>query len=241
MNVLIAEDDEIQRKSLKKTIQQIDKDINVYECEDKDRAIEITSENNIDIFYIDISLKNSSGLDFAINLRKIPKYEFSFIVFLTTHVEYITQSFKQTHCYDFILKPYDTVDVVNMTKRFMLHGEKLNDTAKQKIYVIFEIIKGVSLKIYVDEIIFIEVKQRTCMVHTINGVYKVNKIALKNILKIINCNNIIQCHKSFAVNIKYISKIASVDNRLSEIYFENYDKRALLGYKFKNTILEKFQ
>ena len=90
MNVLIAEDDEIQRKSLKKTIQQIDKDINVYECEDKDRAIEITSENNIDIFYIDISLKNSSGLDFAINLRKIPKYEFSFIVFLTTHVEYIT-------------------------------------------------------------------------------------------------------------------------------------------------------
>ena len=164
-----------------------------------------------------------------------------FIVFLTTHVEYITQSFKQAHCYDFILKPYDTMDVVNMTKRFMLHGGNINNIKKQKNYVIFEIIKGINLKIYVDEIIFIEVKIRICMVHTVNGVYKVNKLTLKSILKFINCNNIIQCHKSFAVNIKYISKIVSVDNRLSEIYFENYDKRALLGYKFKNLILEKFQ
>lgn len=241
MNVLIAEDDEIQRKSLRKTIQRIDKDINIFECEDKDRALEITNKNNIDIFYIDISLKNSSGLDFAINLRKIPKYEFSFIVFLTTHVEYITQSFKQAHCYDFIIKPYDTAEVVNMTKRFMLHGRNINTISKDKVYVIFEIIKGINLKIYVDEIIFIEVKLRICMVHTVNGVYKVNKLALKNILKLINCKNIIQCHKSFAVNIKYIRKITSVDSRLSEICFENYDKNALLGYKFKNIILEKFQ
>ena len=240
MNVLIAEDDIIQRKSLKKTLQQIDKDINIYECEDKDEALEITSKNDIDIFYIDISLKNSSGLDFAINLRKIPKYEFSFIVFLTTHVEYITQSFKQTHCYDFILKPYNTDDVVNMTKRFILYSGNIHGTPKDKIYVIFEIIKGINLKVYVDEIIFIEVKLRTCMVHTVNGVYKVNKLALKNILKLINCDNIIQCHKSFAVNIKYISKIESVDNKLSEIYFENYDESAFLGYKYKNTVLEKF-
>jgi len=240
MNVLIAEDDIIQRKSLKKTLQQIDKDINIYECEDKDEALEITSSYDIDIFYIDISLKNSSGLDFAINLRKIPKYEFSFIVFLTTHVEYITQSFKQTHCYDFILKPYNTDDVVNMTKRFILYSGNIHGTPKDKIYVIFEIIKGINLKVYVDEIIFIEVKLRTCMVHTVNGVYKVNKLALKNILKLINCDNIIQCHKSFAVNIKYISKIESVDNKLSEIYFENYDESAFLGYKYKNTVLEKF-
>lgn len=241
MNVLIAEDDAIQRENLKRIIQQIDECINIYECEDRDEALKITTENEIDIFYIDISLKNSSGLDFAIDIREIPIYEFSFIVFLTTHAEYITQSFKKVHCYDYILKPYDSADVVDMTKRFISHGVNIKGTPKEKIYVVFEILKGISLKLYVDEIIFIEVNLRACMLHTVNGVYKVNKVALRSILKLINCNDIIQCHRSFAVNVKHIREIVSVDRKLSEIFFENYEENALLGYKYKNAIMERFK
>ena len=241
MNVLIVEDDKIQRESLKKMVQEIDKNINIYESEDKDQALEITSKNNIDIFYIDISLKNSSGLDFAIELRQIPSCEFSLIIFLTTHVEYITQAFKQVHCYDYILKPYDIADVMNMTKRYILYDTNIKESQKEKRYVVFEVRKGINVKVYVDDIIFIEVNLRICMVHTVNGVYKINKLTLNNVLKITNCNNIIRCHKSFVVNIKHIKKIQNVDNKLSEIYFENYDKNALLGYKFKNTIMQRFQ
>lgn len=241
MNALIVEDNKIQRESLKKTLQQIDKDINVYEAEDKDEALEITSRNNVDIFYIDIALKNSSGLDFAMELRKIPRYEFSFIIFLTTHVEYITQAFKQVHCYDYLLKPYDIEEVVNMTKRFIVHGDAIKNTPKDKEYVVFEISKCINVKIYVDEIIFIEVNLRICMIHTVNGVYKINRLALEKILRLINSGNIIQCHKSFAVNINHIRKIENVDSKLGEIYFESYDENALLGYKFKNRIMERFQ
>lgn len=50
MNVLIVEDDLLQRKSLKNMIQKIDKDINIYESVDKDEALVITSKNNIDVF-----------------------------------------------------------------------------------------------------------------------------------------------------------------------------------------------
>ena len=241
MNVLIVEDDKIQRENLKKTIQKIDNDINIYEAEDKDEALEIISKNNIDMFYIDIFLKNSSGLDFAIELRKVPKYEFSFIIFLTTHIEYITQAFKQVHCYDYLLKPYDIADVVNMTKRFIVHANRIYDVPKEKNHVVFQIKNGINLKVYVDEIIFIETSLRICIIHTVNGVYKINRLALEKILKLINCDNIIQCHKSFAVNINHIRKIENIDSKLSEIYFENYDENALLGYKFKNIIMERFQ
>lgn len=241
MNVLIVEDDRIQRKNLKSTIQQIDKGINIYEAEDKGEALEIANKNNIDIFYIDISLKNSSGLDFAMELRKVQRYEFSFIIFLTTHIEYITQAFKQVHCYDYLLKPYDIADVESMTKRFILHDDKINDTPKDKNYVVFEIKKGINVKIYVDEIIFIEMSLRVCMIHTVNGVYKISRLALEKILKLINCDNIIQCHKSFAVNINHIRKIENIDSKLSEIFFENYEENALLGYKFKSIIMERFQ
>jgi DNA-binding LytR/AlgR family response regulator len=241
MNVLIVEDDKIQRESLKNTIEQIDKAITIYEAEDKDEALEISSKVNVDIFYIDISLKNSSGLDFAMELRKVPQYEFSFIIFLTTHIEYITQAFKQVHCYDYILKPYEIVDVVNMTKRFILHGNNTKVTPKDQSYVVFEISKGINVKIYVDEIIFIEVNLRNCIIHTVYGVYKVNRVALDKVLKLINCSNIIQCHKSFAVNMNHIRKIETIDSKLREIHFENYDKNALLGYRFKKTIMDRFQ
>lgn len=241
MNVLIVEDDLIQRKSLKMMIEQIDKDINIYESVDKDEALEITHRNNIDVFYVDICLNSSSGIDFAIEIRKIPKYEFTFIIFLTTHIEYLTKAFKEVHCYDYILKPYDMSDVVDITKHFKSHIENINKKIEVKKSIVLEIKKGVNVKIYVDETIFIEVNLRICMIHTINGIYKVNNLALRKILKIINCNNIIQCHKSFAVNIDFIKKIENIDSKLSEIYFENYDKNAPLGYKFKNIIMEKFQ
>jgi len=241
MNVIIVEDDKIQSANLKKMIQQIDNGINIYESDDMGDALKIANEYNIDIFYIDISLKNSSGLDFAIEIRKTPKYEFSLVIFLTTHLEYISKAFKEVHCYDYILKPYDIADVMNMTKRYILNGTNVKEAPVDKRHVIFEITKGINVKIYVDEIMFVEVSLGVCMVHTVNGVYKTSKSTLKGVLKRINCSNIIQCHKSFIVNVKQIKKIQNIDNKLSEIHFENYDKNALLGYKYKKTIMEQFQ
>ena len=188
MNVLIVEDDLLQRKSLKKMLQQIDKGINIYESFDKDKALEITSLYSIDVFFVDICLSSSSGVDFAIEIRKIPKYEFSFIIFLTTHAEYLIKAFKEVHCYDYILKPYNMADVVNMTKHFKSHIEKENAKNKVKKYIVIEVKRGVNVKIYVDETIFIEVYLRKCMIHTVNGVFKVNNLPLSKILKIINCN-----------------------------------------------------
>jgi DNA-binding LytR/AlgR family response regulator len=241
MNVIIVEDDKIQSENLKQMIQQIDKGINIYESEDMDGALGIATAYNIDIFYIDISLKNSSGLDFAIEIRKTPKYEFSLIIFLTTHVEYISKAFKEVHCYDYILKPYEIADVMNMTKRYILNGGNVEDSLVDKRHAIFEIRKGINVKVYIEEIMFVEVSLGICMIHTVNGVYKTSNSTLKDVLKRINCSNIIQCHKSFIVNVKQIKKIQNIDNKLSKIYFENYDKNAFLGYKYKKIIMELFQ
>jgi DNA-binding LytR/AlgR family response regulator len=239
MNILIVEDDKIQRGNLKKMIQGIDKSLTIYEAEDEDEALKISRHNTIDIFYIDIGLKNSSGLDLATELRKVDKYEFSWIIFLTTHVEYITQAFKQVHCYDYILKPYDKEKLIDVIKRITLHVH--NSAVIERKYVVFDLREGIFIKIYVDEIIFIEVNIRTCTVHTKKGKYEVKGLSLKQSLKLTNSKNIIQCHKSFAVNIKYITKIEKLSIKSYEIFFENYEKSALLSYKCKDVIMENFK
>ncbi|WP_010240485.1 LytR/AlgR family response regulator transcription factor [Clostridium arbusti] len=242
-NILLAEDDMKQCENLRKMLHMIDNKFNIYEAEDKNKSLEISKDVHIDLFFIDISLKNSSGLDLALELRKMPKYEFTWVVFLTTHVEYLTKAFKQVHCYDYIVKPYNKDQIINMVKKFSLHSQNSNNSVKEdeRKFIFLDLKSGVNMKFYIDEIIFIESIMRTCIVHTIRDSYTLRKISLKKILQLINCNYIMQSHKSFLVNIKYISSINKVDSRSSEICFEDCDKIALLGYRFRNDVLEKLE
>ncbi|MPN36597.1 Transcriptional regulatory protein BtsR [bioreactor metagenome] len=119
-NILIIEDDERQRINLKKIISE--NDVVIYEAQDKDEALDICNKVCIDIFLVDIVLKSSSGLDFALEIRKINKYELSWIIFITTHREYLTEAFKQVHCYDYIIKPYDKEEILSTIRKLISHG-----------------------------------------------------------------------------------------------------------------------
>lgn len=240
-NILVAEDDIKQCENLKKMLHMIDTEFNIYEAQDKDVALKISNNVHIDLFFIDVSLKNSSGLELALDLRKISRYEFGWMVFLTTHVEYLTQAFKQAHCYDYIVKPYDKDEIISMIKKFIAHVKNNSVQEKERKSVFLDLKSGVSMKFYIDEIIFIESSMRTCIVHTIRDSYTLKKISLKKILNLIDCDYIIQSHKSFLVNIKYISRIEKIDSRLSKIYLENSSEKILLGYKFKNSVLGKLE
>lgn len=240
-NILLVEDDKIQRENVKKIILDSYCNINFYEAEDKHEAIDICRNFNIDIFFLDISLKNSSGVDLAMEIRKIKRYELSWIIFLTTHKQYVIQALKEVHCYDYILKPYNKETLIDITGKLISYNPKKIECEKSRQYIIFELKTRIRIKLYVDEIIFIERSLRKNIIHTINGKYESSKVSFKKILDTINSNEFIQSHKSFAVNINYIRKIDRIDSRLWEIKFENYDKIALLGYKFKNAIMNKFK
>ncbi|MFT8351575.1 LytR/AlgR family response regulator transcription factor [Clostridium saccharoperbutylacetonicum] len=246
-SIILVEDDIMQREILKKMILQMHEFIKIYEADSEKSALDIIENNDVDMFLIDISLKESSGLDLAMNIRKIPKYEFRQIIFLTTHMEYITQAFKQTHCYDYILKPYDKDEVQTIINKIILNEtNKLNSKSKEVNVedtkeVVVTLKSGVFLGIKIKDIIFIEVKGKNCEINTTNGMYVVNNTTLKKMMKLINCEYIIQSHRSYAINKKYISVIEKQDFKLSKVYFNNYEGTALLGYKFKDDVISEFK
>ncbi len=242
-SIILVEDDSMQREILKTMIHSIYESIEIYEADSKSSALEIIRNNYINMFLIDISLKESSGLDLARDIRNIPKYEFSELIFLTTHLDYMIQAFKQIHCYDYILKPYRKSDVQAMLNKLIdkemnnLSNEN-NDSNKE---LVIKIRATVFIRVKIHDILFIEVKGRDCEINTINGPYTYTNISLKKILELINCDYIVQSHKSFAVNKNYIFKIEKLDIRLSSIYFNKYSKTALLGYRFKGNIIPEFK
>ena len=243
-SIILVEDDSMQRKMLKKMILTMHEFIKIYEADSENSALDIIKKYDINMFLIDISLKESSGLDLAIEIRKIPKYEFRQIIFLTTHMEYITQAFKQTHCYDYIIKPYNQEDVQAMLSK-LIHYEnsRLNnrneDIKNNDRKVSITLKNGICAVIKIDDIVFIEISGRVGEVNTSNGIYEANNTSLKKIMKLIDCKYIIQSHRAFAINKNYIGKIEKINAKLSTIYFNNYVKTALLGYKFKDGIMSE--
>ena len=207
-SIMIVEDDYIQRETLKKLILSINSSLNIYEAESESQALDLISKNHIDMFFIDIQLKDSSGLELALNIRKISKYKFNLIVFVTTYMEYITQAFKQTHCYDYILKPYNKSSIESIVQTMDLYDKK--DLIKHKSLeesnkkIVLTLKCNIMVEISVNDIIHIEVLGRHCQINTINGVYTTHNISLKRIMQMIDDDNIIQSHRSFVVNLRYI-------------------------------------
>lgn len=245
-SIILVEDDYMQREVLKKMIVSEYEAIEIYEADSEGSALETINKHEINIFLIDITLNESSGLDLAAKIRNIPKYEFSPLIFLTTHVDYMLQAFKQIHCYDYIIKPYNKEDVLAMLDKFINYennqisnsNDILSEENKNKDRKVSITLKnGIYAVIKIDDIVFIEIKGRVGEVNTINGMYEVNNTSLKKIMKLIDCKDIIQSHRSFAINRNYICKIEKIDTRLSIIYFSNCSKTALLGYKFKEDIM----
>jgi len=241
MAILIVEDNIQESENLKRMLHEVDKSLNIYEAQSKREALNISNRILIDIFYLDINLIDSTGIDLARELRQIKRYEFNWIIFTTSHAHYMVEAFKEIHCYDYILKPYDKKDIMTLTSKLMSGRYTNIPTENEKKHIVFDLKSGISIKIYVEEIMFIEVNLRTCTIHTKNGKYEVKGVGLKKVLELIDCGDIIQSYKSFLINVKQVEKIQSIDSKLSEIYFQNYNETALLGYKYKNILLEKFK
>lgn len=235
MNILIVEDDTLQSSLLRKMIEMNYIDIRVYEARSKKEAMSVIEKVEIDLFFLDINLKDSSGLRLGENIRKIKKYELVPIVFVSGEISYIVEALKKVNCHDYITKPYKMESILKIIDKFFKHKNEIVD----ENYIWFNTVDGIKVKIYIKDIIFIEYYLRRCIIHTLYGGYRIQSNGLNKIISEINYKNIIRTHKSFAVNLEHIKEIRQLNSKLWEISFYNYDKTSELSYSYKNEFYER--
>ncbi len=235
-NILIVEDDDIQRSNMKAMLQELGQDYRVLDSSSAYHVLELLKSNVIDLFFIDIHLRNENGLKLARHIRKIPGYELTWIVFVTSHLEYILEAFKEIHCYDYLLKPYDKATIQGLIKKLLFDASRGANTAEERKYIFVDI-NGIMAKIFINDIIFIEVFGKLCVIHTTKGAYEVKNLTLSGLLGLIPDNRLVQSHRSYAVNTNYIQ---SINKNLPcwEITFANYEKTALIGGKFRDNLMK---
>lgn len=239
VRVLVVEDNDYERQRLVQIISNNIKGIKIYEAEKGSTAIDIIKNNDIDLFLMDIELPDISGLKLAEKIRKLPKYEFRHIVFITTHGYLLLDAFKKIHCYDFIVKPYEKkeiIDVVNKLTRAVANSKK--NFIKNREEIRFKL-KSCILRIYVDEILFIESRGRDCLIHTKNKEYEISNYNMNKMLSILPKSYFMQTHKSYIVNINKIREIDKRKRNSWTIFFDDYDIPAFVGNTYKHNFIEK--
>ncbi|MDV4151998.1 LytTR family DNA-binding domain-containing protein [Clostridium sp. AL.422] len=233
MNILVLEDEVNQREMLKICIEKKFLDVRVYEARTEEEAKKIIENGDIiDLFFLDIKLREGSGLDFAKYIRKIEKYEISPIVFISGQVSYIVEALKEVNCFDYLLKPYTIERVYEIVEKFLRHLKKRENNN----YIFFKDVNGDQIKIYHKDILFLEYYLKKCIIHTKIGSINIRTSGIENIIKEINYKNIIRTHKSYAINLDNMKDVKKVNSKLWEIGFYNYDKKADLSYSFRNNL-----
>ncbi|SNS83118.1 two component transcriptional regulator, LytTR family [Anaerovirgula multivorans] len=235
LNILVVEDNQVERKNLVRLLKNVNNDVRIYEADTGEEAIKILKEEVIGLFFLDIELPDTTGLKIAEKIRAIPQYELTYMVFITTHVYYQLEAFKQYHCYDFIEKPYKKEDVVEISDRLIRGITK--DTNKEKV-VGFEI-KNCILKIALKDILFIESQGRNCIVYTKNSQYTIPNMSMKKALEKIEAPHFMQTHKSYIINLENVHLIEKNEKNSWIVHFKDYTSLAYISDKYKREFSKK--
>ena len=189
---------------------------------------ELTSENAPDITFIDVDMRQLSGLELAgmVNL-------YTTVVFTTAFPEYALQAFEK-EAFDYLLKPINYerfIKCIQRAKRKMTRQAKSDYPIREDFFNIKSEIKGRIVKIKFDEVIYIEGAINYIQIHTTAGKH-MTYLTMKEIEHHLPKPLFARIHRSFIVNVNFVKIIER-----SQIRLENGES-LIMGDYYKQRFLD---
>ncbi len=222
--VLIVDDEKYIRDELKYFLDKFDEITVCGECDEGAKAIEMVKKLKPHVVFLDIHLGDLNGLIVARKILDINKN--IYIVLATAYDKYAIQGF-EINAVDYILKPF-TEERIKMTIGRIIKSRKNfeKEISLEKSKRSIDLKKLCVTKnnrlilIDVNRIEFIKSKKGIVKVYTIDGVFNCNN-KLKEIEERFMESKFIRTHKSYIVNIDYISEIIPWFNYTYKIRLKN--------------------
>lgn len=233
MRILVAEDDKNISEIISLSIKELDSSLDVIVFEEAKNALKYAKNNTVDIFILDIQLKDYKGTHLAKQIREIDEYKYSPLVFVTALAGEELLAYRELKCYNFLIKPFTKEEINTVLNEVINYQQQLKPISKtirieQKSFI---------FEYDLENIIYIESFGKKLELHLFNDNKKTSEMisgySLKSILELINDCNFIQCHKSFILNKSFIEKIDKANNL---IFLKNNTGKIPIGKKFLNGI-----
>ncbi|WP_042276453.1 LytR/AlgR family response regulator transcription factor [[Clostridium] dakarense] len=196
-------DDEKSQLNLLKNILSIHLDLKgldyrIYEFESGEELINSINNENYDIIFSDIEMKNLDGIETAKNIRIHNKK--SVIIFVTAYPDFVFQGY-EVKAFNYILKPYTSEKIGQVLDSAL---EEL-DYIKDKFYIVE--LKSGTKKINLNNTLYFTSDKRKVNAVTLTGnIDFYDKLdELENNLP----SFFVRIHQRYLVNINFVSSVES--------------------------------
>lgn len=235
-NILLLEDDTFSLMTLKRMIENISKDIQVSAASDLETARRLIKEKKegFQAFLLDINLnekeqKNRDGFIFATEIRNISGYAFTPIVMITSIGNLELEAYRNLHCYQYILKPYDEEEIRKLIGKLLFQTGKVTDVS---LTVKME---GINYRISTKDIVYIKAITRGVCIRMKNEELKVPYTSIRQLLEKLPTEHFFQCHRMYVVNQDFIDYVDYVNGVMKLTDAEQIE----IGVTYKKEVRER--
>lgn len=237
MKVLLVEDEVGIRTLIRKILEKSEGFRVVGECDNGEDGIKLFSKLNPDVVFLDVELREGSGLSCASVIADInPKAK---LIFATAHSEYMSEAFS-VYAFDYLIKPFN-VERVNHTldriKALQMPDEKpsMDKIVRYEKGLEKLLVKGKESMSFVtiNDIVLVQREDNNTVIYTQKDSF-VTSASLTEVEEKLDKDQFIRSHKSYIINLSQITKILPYGRWTYIVKFKDLDKDALItGEKYE--------
>jgi len=200
MNCIIVDDNKMARVALKQMVSEIDFLMLLGDCENAMQAINLINKKKVDLILLDVEMPKMSGLDFLKSLPDRP-----LVILITEKPDYAVQAFEY-NVVDFIVKPVKEARFLKAVQRAKeIFDSNLKTLEVDKEYFFIRE-KGVSSKLLIVDILYIQALGDYVIIHTPHKKYTI-RYTLSAIEKELSRSKFMRVHRSYIVALDKIDTI----------------------------------
>jgi DNA-binding LytR/AlgR family response regulator len=205
-------------------------------------ALEMVKTTNPDIILMDIFIKGKlNGIETA---HKINEFGEIPIIYITALADKKTmESAMHTFPYAYLVKPFRSIDLyssIDLAFRNAARKASVSKTPRNEEIDIFKIHDRIFVrvdhaffeKVQLEEIYYLEANRSYCTIICKNKVYTLSN-SLNQVLQQISSEIIVRIHKSYAININYVSAMRDFQISVNNIQLP-------LGAGYRKQLIELF-
>ncbi|GGB62466.1 response regulator [Virgibacillus dakarensis] len=237
IQVLIVDDERYARDELKHLLSNFASIQVVGEADSGSDAVLKALQLQPDVVFLDVEMPKINGMEAAKSLRKLKKVPF--IIFATAYPEFAAEAFR-LEALDYLLKPYDEDQLKQTVQRIenkFLHSQESGDTKFGKLAIESE---GEIHYLFPKEILYIYHENKFSKIVTKKDAFQV-KITLKELESRLAPYSFFRIHKSYLVNLNYVSRLTPWFNGAYLLELDDSDEKLSVSRNYVKTLRKRLE
>ncbi|WP_106496507.1 LytR/AlgR family response regulator transcription factor [Lentibacillus sp. Marseille-P4043] len=237
IDTLIVDDERYARQELKHLLEQFSFINIIGEADSGSEAIIKSLKLQPDVVFLDVEMPKISGMEVAKSLRELKKVPY--IIFATAYPQFAAEAFR-LEAVDYLLKPYDEAQLeqaIDRIKVKFLPSFPVDNSIFGKLAIETE---GEIDYLFPKEILYIYREEKFSKIITKKEEFQV-KITLKELESRLTPYNFFRIHKSYLVNLNYVSRLIPWFNGAFHLELEDREEKLAVSRNYVKELRRKLE